>query len=93
VYGTYDLLLDEHQEICAFTRTLEDDRMLVILNFTKNKPVFAFPGLVSYSDKEPLISNYAVDPVEDFRVLALRPYEARVYRLRPRLPQRDFSLN
>jgi len=83
VYETYDLLLDEHQEIYAFTRTSEDDRLLVILNFTKNKPIFALPGLVSYSDKEPLISNYAVDPVEDVRVLTLRSYEARVYRLRP----------
>jgi oligo-1,6-glucosidase len=82
VYGTYDLILDEHQEIYAFTRTLDDDRLLVILNFTKNKPVFVLPGSVSFSDKELLITNYAVDPVEDVRLFTLRPYEARVYRLR-----------
>jgi oligo-1,6-glucosidase len=82
VYGTYDLILDEHQEIYAFTRTLEADRLLVILNFSKNNPVFALPSSVSLSDKELLISNYAVDPVDDVRLLTLRPYEARVYRLR-----------
>ena len=38
-HGNYDLILDEHQEIYAFTRTLEDERLLVILNFTKSKPV------------------------------------------------------
>ena len=37
VYGTYDLILESHREIYAFTRTLEDDRLLVILNFTKER--------------------------------------------------------
>ena len=46
VYGRYDLILESHREIYAFTRTLEDDRLLVILNFTKNKPVFALPSSV-----------------------------------------------
>ncbi len=82
VYGRYDLILESHLEIYAFTRTLEDDRLLVILNFTKNKPVFELPSSVVFSDKELLIGNYAVDPVEDIRVLTLRPYEARVYKLR-----------
>ena len=81
VHGNYDLILDEHQEIYAFTRTLEDERLLVILNFTRNKPVFALPDSVSFSDKELLISNYSVDPVEDVRLLTLQPYEARVYML------------
>jgi oligo-1,6-glucosidase len=82
VYGRYDLILESHREIYAFTRTLEDDRLLVILNFTKNKPVFELPSSVVFSDKELLIGNYAVDPVEDIRLLTLRPYEARVYKLR-----------
>ncbi len=82
VYGTYDLILDAHEEIYAYTRTLGDERLLVMLNFTKNTPVFALPTHISFSDKELLISNYAVDPAEDIRQLTLRPFEARVYRLR-----------
>jgi len=82
VQGSYDLILDENQEIYAFTRTLEDEELLVILNFTRNKPVFALPDSVSFSDKELVISNYPVDPAEDVRLLTLRPYEARVYSLR-----------
>ena len=82
VYGRYDLILESHREIYAFTRTLEDDRLLVILNFTKNKPVFELPSSVLFAEKELLIGNYAVDPIEDIRLLTLRPYEARVYRLR-----------
>jgi oligo-1,6-glucosidase len=82
VYGRYDLILESHREIYAFTRTLEDDRLLVILNFTENNPAFELPSSVVFSDKELLIGNYAVDPVEDLRLVSLRSYEARVYKLR-----------
>ena len=44
VYGTYDLILDDHPQIYAFTRTLDDDRLLVILNFSGDAPVFELPG-------------------------------------------------
>jgi oligo-1,6-glucosidase len=82
VYGTYDLILDSHEEVYAFTRTLQNDRLLVVLNFTRNTPVFALPSHIRFTDKELLISNLAVDPAEDIRLLTLRPFEARVYRLR-----------
>ncbi len=81
VYGIYDLLLDDHPEIYAFTRTLEDDRLLVILNFSQGTPEFALPPDIEYGNAALLISNYAVDPAEDAHHLTLRPYEARVYRL------------
>jgi oligo-1,6-glucosidase len=61
---------------------LVDDRLLVILNFTRHTPVFALPTHLTFTDTELLISNYAVDPAEDIRRLTLRPFEARVYRLR-----------
>jgi oligo-1,6-glucosidase len=82
VYGTYDLILDAHREIYAFTRTWQDDRLLVILNFTRNTPVFALPAHLSFTEKELFISNYAVDQAEAIQLLTLRPFEARVYRLR-----------
>jgi len=81
VYGSYDLILDAHEEIYAFTRTLENERLLVILNFSKNSPVFELPENIAFSSAELLISNYAVDADEDIRQFNLRPYEARVYRL------------
>ncbi|MFN8597939.1 MAG: alpha-amylase family glycosyl hydrolase, partial [Anaerolineae bacterium] len=82
IYGTYDLILDDHPAIYAFTRTLDDDRLLVVLNFTAESPVFELPTHLSFSDTELLISNYTVDPAADIRRFTLRPYEARVYRLR-----------
>jgi oligo-1,6-glucosidase len=82
VYGTYDLILDSHEEIYAFTRTLGEARLLVMLNFAKGTPVFELPADIAFSDKELLIGNYQVDPDESIRLVTLRPFEARVYRLR-----------
>ena len=82
VYGTYDLILSSHEEIYAFTRTLDEDRLLVILNFTRNTPLFILPKNISFSSRELLISNYDVDVNENIHQITLRPYEARVYRLK-----------
>jgi oligo-1,6-glucosidase len=82
VYGTYDLILDAHEQIYAFTRTLDDDRLLVMLNFTADTPVFALPTHITFTGYDLLISNYPVDPGAGIALLTLRPYEARVYRLR-----------
>lgn len=80
VYGRYDLLLEENDKIYAFTRTLDNDRLLVILNFSGEKPAFAMPENISYSKAELLIANYDVSS-DDVRSFNLQPYEARVYRL------------
>ncbi len=80
VYGTYDLILPEHAEIYAYTRALDVERLLVVLNFSKNSPVFEAPADLAYGSAELLIGNYPVDS-GDVRRFTLRPYEARVYRL------------
>jgi oligo-1,6-glucosidase len=93
VYGIYDLLIAPHkrstprsgsvdEEIYAFTRTLEEDRLLVVLNFSPNTPIFHLPENITFASTELLISNYEVDPNEDIHQIPLRAYEARVYRLR-----------
>jgi oligo-1,6-glucosidase len=82
VHGRYDLILDDDAAIYAFTRTFGDDRLLVILNFTAQTPVFVLPDELPLVTTEVLIANYPVDATEDIRHLTLRPFEARVYRLR-----------
>jgi len=82
VYGKYDLILGEHEQIYAFTRTLDDDRLLVILNFSIESPVFNLPENILFAKSELIISNYQVSSSDDVRQITLRPYEARVYRLK-----------
>lgn len=56
--------------------------MLVLLNFSTNTPVFELPADIAVAGQELLIGNYPVNPAEEVRRLSLRPYEARVYRLK-----------
>ncbi|MFC9777982.1 glycoside hydrolase family 13 protein [Paenibacillus chitinolyticus] len=82
VYGEYKLLLPLDTEIYAYTRTLNGEKLLVILNFFDGTPEFTWPEEPGKrKDAELLISNYDPVPGEDTGVLKLRPYEARVYLL------------
>ncbi|MCY6369241.1 glycoside hydrolase family 13 protein [Clostridium ganghwense] len=78
VYGRYDLILDDHEKIYAYTRTLEDEKLLVICNFSEQTSEFKLPEDITYNSKKLVISNYEVDDcnIEEF---TLKPYEARVY--------------
>jgi oligo-1,6-glucosidase len=82
VYGTYHLLLPDDPAIYAYTRTLDNCRLLTILNFGANSPTFVLPAEVTYSRSEFLIGNYEVahEESEPQRV-SMQPYEARVYSL------------
>ncbi|MCU0485219.1 MAG: alpha-amylase family glycosyl hydrolase, partial [Anaerolineales bacterium] len=81
VYGTYGLILEDHPEIYAFTRTLGAEKLLVMLNFRAGAPVFELPAGLPCANPQLLISNYEIDPAEDLDHLVMRPYEARVYRI------------
>ena len=85
VHGTYDLLLADHPQIYAFTRTWQTDRLLVILNFSRETPIVDLPADLIEADYEVMIANYPIDPgtPDGSR---LRPWEARVYRLSPQPP-------
>lgn len=79
VYGEYKLMLPLHEEIYAYTRTLENEQLLVILNFFGQEPVFEMPDGLEPEGMELLISNFEPKKGEDLTRLKLRPYEARVY--------------
>lgn len=78
VYGKYDLILKNDEQIFAYTRTFENKKLLVICNFTKDNPIFNLPDNIKYSKVNRLISNYEIedDSINRFK---LKPYEARVY--------------
>ncbi|GIO32174.1 MULTISPECIES: glycoside hydrolase family 13 protein [Paenibacillus] len=83
VYGKYELLLPDDPEIYVYTRTLDDAKLLVILNFFGGEPELKLPQGLNLSGKELLISNYDVSGDDDLGLtFRLRPYEARVYMLR-----------
>ena len=82
VYGKYNVLLEDNEQIYAFTRVLGEETLLVICNFSSEQPVFELPKGILRAKQEVVISNYEVDPAEDISSFPLRPYEARVYKLK-----------
>ena len=72
VYGKYELLLPDDENIYAYVRTLGNQKLLVVCNFSKSEQKFDFQG---YENAEVLISNYNRDAGEDG---ILKPYEATV---------------
>lgn len=79
VYGSYSMLMEENEQIYAFTRTFGNQKLLVICNFSEHRPTFELSEPICFSSKELLISNYDANGEEDIKNLTLRPYEARVY--------------
>ncbi|RAK19150.1 oligo-1,6-glucosidase [Anoxybacillus vitaminiphilus] len=82
VYGSYDIILPEHEQIYAYTRTHKNEKLLVILNFSADQPIFELPKEITFTTKELLISNYDVNGEEAIEIFTLKPYEARVYLLK-----------
>jgi oligo-1,6-glucosidase len=78
VYGDFDLLVPEDPSIFAYTRTLGDERGLVVLNFADEPVEFEVPDGVDLDGLELAVANddAPTTPGESF---GLGPYEARVY--------------
>lgn len=74
VYGDYELLLPDSEEIYAYMRSYGDQKLLVICNFVENEVSYGLPEELRGRDGKILISNYDRDEVRDSMVLA--PYES-----------------
>lgn len=73
VYGIYDLLLEDSKEIYAYTRSLDNKKLLVVCNFTNEFVKFNIPD--EFTNGKILICNYEsnVMPINE-----LKPYQSIV---------------
>jgi oligo-1,6-glucosidase len=76
LYGHYHLLDKDHKQVYAYTRTLGDERFLVLLNFSKESIDYRIPGTFRY-DEEILINNYNICEQHKDKIHLL-PYQAIV---------------
>ncbi|PRX28008.1 trehalose-6-phosphate hydrolase [Orenia metallireducens] len=82
-YGDYKLILEDSEDIFAYLRSYNNEKLLVINNFYGKETEFELPAeLLDFNDYDSriLISNYE-DSVEDIQNIRLRPYESIVYHL------------
>ena len=77
IYGDYKLLCEDDENIFAYVRELNGDKILVVCNFYDKDVEFKFDGDFNYS--KVLLSNYN-DSSKMIEKLKLRPYEAVMYR-------------
>jgi len=73
IYGDYALLLPEHPQVYAYTRSLGDEQFLVMLNFSKEKVSVALEELGNFSELK--INNYS-NLIKQANELQLEPYQA-----------------
>ena len=75
VYGDYTLIQKEHPNIYAFTRTLEDQNMLVLLNFSKENASIELGE--DFKLGATAINNYD-DLNSQGNTVTLKPYQATI---------------
>ncbi|MDE3235012.1 MAG: alpha-glucosidase [Bacteroidota bacterium] len=80
VYGAYTLLDKANEKIYAYTREEGADKMLVILNFSKDKVNWKLPKGILLKGK-PLLNNYA-SFMNINGLVSVEPYQAIVIRLK-----------
>jgi oligo-1,6-glucosidase len=75
VYGEYEIIQEEHPTIYAYSRTLDDEQMKILLNFSESTSKINLLDLGLY--KEVLINNYN-ELLIDKKTITLQPYQAVV---------------
>jgi len=78
VYGDYTDLDPTHPQIYAYTRTLGNERFLIVLNYSSNPTTYTVPGGLKAGKL--LLGNLPVLlKEENVGNLKLRPWESRIY--------------
>jgi alpha-glucosidase len=78
IYGNYDLILDDHEQIYAYTRTFGDKVGLVISNISSETTYYDYHQL-PVSSEQLVLQNYQVQEHKDVTNFELQPWETRVY--------------
>jgi oligo-1,6-glucosidase len=78
-HGNYQLLLKDDEAIFAYTRTYQQEKLVVVCNFTDQAQTCELPNLTG--DIELFITNEPTDDLHILHHFTLNPYEAFIYRL------------
>ena len=84
--GDFDMLLPDHPTVYAFTRTLDDTRLLVLVNVSSGRADAVVPDGPLWCASETVVRTAAGDaaaaPIGADGAVVLAPWEARVLRRR-----------
>ncbi len=74
VYGKYEPLLEDSEELFVYTRTLDNEKLLIVCNFTDQDVAFTMPE--EFTGRSCLIANMENDYSKNN--ITVKPYEAFV---------------
>ncbi len=74
VYGKYEPLLEDSEELFVYTRTLDNEKLLTVCNFTDQDVAFTMPE--EFTGRSCLIANMENDYSKNN--ITVKPYEAFV---------------
>lgn len=74
VYGKYEALMEDNEQLFVCTRTMDNEKLLVVCSFCDHETKFTIPA--EFVGTSCLISN--IENVYDKAEMTLRPYEAFV---------------
>jgi glycosidase len=81
IYGSYELIAEDHEEVYAYTRSLGQEKVLIITNLFPEETELELPASLSAKERKLLLSNYNGSDRKETDKVFLGPYEARVYSL------------
>ena len=79
IYGSYELILEDHEKIYAYTRIMGEERFVIIVNLSHDNVTYSYN--IDLSSDGLLLSNYIVEKHGLETEFDLRPYEARIYKV------------
>ncbi|PEJ60101.1 glucohydrolase [Bacillus sp. AFS002410] len=79
VYGSFEMLAEKDEKIFAYLRQDQDEKLLIVANFTKDESTFSY--IARYDEVSILLSNYK-DSSLTIEKLSLRPYEAVIFKIK-----------
>jgi glycosidase len=87
VYGDFEMVDAEHEDVFAYTRSYSGESILVVCNFRERPVDWKLPlGMHGVKREQLLISTYG-DLLSDADTVVLRPFEAFAY-AQPRVSSR-----
>lgn len=80
VYGDYQLLQEDNEQVYVYTRSMNDENYLILLSFSEEKANLELGDLAS-STVQLLISNDTNEALKSNTTFELNPYQACVYKI------------
>ena len=77
VFGNYVPVMEDYQNVVAYTREYADEKWLMLFNFQPFNQSIAIPEELLSQDPKLLMCNYS----DTDCITKLRPYEGRIYQL------------